>query len=257
MITEPELQSLAKNIQDGEAIGPWSFKSGIFFYKDRIYLWPNSPLTQQIISEFHAGTHEGFHKNWQCLKAVFYWRGATSQVKAFIRGCDVCRRHKSEHTKPAGLLQPLPIPAAVWSDLSMDFITRLPSSQGKSVIYVVVDRFSKFTHFMPLKHPFTATMVAQVFFEDVFKLHGLPTSIVCDKDPTFTSNFWQELFQLQGIKFNFSSSYHPQTDGQTEVVNRTLEMYLCCFTSSTPAAWVKWLPWVEYVYNTSSHSSTR
>jgi hypothetical protein len=154
---------------------------------------------------------------WHRLKSVFYWHGACAQIKEYLRGCDICQRNKSELTLPAGLLQPLPIPTMIWSDISMDFVEGLPNSLGKSVIYVVVHRFSKYAHFIALKHPYSAIMVAQEFFENVFKLHGLPTSIVCDRDPTFTSNLWRELFRLQGTMFNFSSAYHPQMDGQTEI----------------------------------------
>jgi hypothetical protein len=136
----------------------------------------------------------------------------------------------------------------------MDFVDRLPDSQGKSVIFVVVDRLSKYAHFGAVKH--SALTVAQKFFEQIFKLHWIPTFIVCDCDPTFTSNFWRELFCLQGTRFNFSYAYHPQTDGQTEVVNRTLEMHLRCFTGDKPKEWVQWLLRVEYTYNTSWHSST-
>ena len=139
----------------------------------------------------------------------------------------------------------------------MDFVDGLPASKGKTTIYVVVDRLSKYAHFIPISHPYTAISVAHVFFDNVFKLHGMPQSVVSDRDPTFTSLFWKELFQLQEIEFKFSSAYHPQSNGQTEVVNRTLEMYLRCFTSSRPKEWVKWVPWVEYCYNTSTHSSTR
>jgi hypothetical protein len=216
-----------------------------------------SPLTKAIIHEFHSGSHEGFHKTWHRLKSVFYWPGACAQIKTYLKECEVCQRNKAELTLPSGLLQPLPIPTTIWSDISMDFIEGLPMSYGKNVIYVVVDRLSKYAHFLTLKHPYSANTVAQEFFEHIFKLHGMPTSIVCDRDPAFTSTFWKELFHLHGTRFNFSSSYHPQTDGQTEVVNRTLEMYLRCVTGDQPKNWVKWLPWVEYTYNTSWHSSTK
>ena len=136
----------------------------------------------------------------------------------------------------------------------MDFIEGLPASKGKSIVFVMVNRLSKYAHFIPLAHPYTATSVAQVFFEQVFKLHGLPRSIVCDRDATFTSSFWRELFKMQGTNFNLSSSYHPQTDRQTEVVNHTLEMYLRCFCGERPRTWVNWLAWAEYCYNTSKHS---
>jgi hypothetical protein len=139
----------------------------------------------------------------------------------------------------------------------MDFIDGLPKSYGCTTIFVVVNRLSKYGHFTPLKHPYTAPQVAQTFFDVIFHLHGIPTSIVCDRDLVFTGLFWRELFRLHGTKFNFSFAYHPQTDGQTEVVNRTIEMYLRFFTSYSPRQWAKWLPWVEYCYNTSFHSATK
>ena len=108
-----------------------------------------------------------------------------------------------------------------------------------------------------MAHPYIAEMVAQIFFEQVFRLHGMPQSIMCDRDPTFTSYFWTELFKLQGISFNFSSANHPQNDGQTEVLNRTLEMYLRCLTGAKPKDWVRWIVWAEYYYNTSWHSAIK
>lgn len=122
-----------------------------------------------------------------------------------------------------GLLQLLLVPERIWTAVSMDFIDGLPQSQGYTVIMVVVDRLLKYSHFIPLKHPYTALTVAKAFVREILRLHGVPPSIVNDRDRVFLSSFWKSLFQLQGCTFSMSSSYHPQTDGQTEVVNRVLE----------------------------------
>ena len=116
----------------------------------------------------------------------------------------------------------------------MDFIERLPLSKGYSVIMVIVDRFSKYSNFIPMAHPYTTTTVAKAFMENMFKLHNIPHSIVSDRDSIFTSNFWKEIFHLTGSKLLMSSTYHPQTDGQIEVMNKWLEGYLRCFPSDRP-----------------------
>jgi hypothetical protein len=134
----------------------------------------------------------------------------------------------------SGLLSPLPIPAGAWQDLSMDFIDSLPMCEGYSVILVVVDHFTKYAHFIPLKHPYSAQSVALAFFNTVVKLHGLPKTIVSDRDKIFTSAFWKELFKLLNTQLCLSSAYHAQSDGQTEHINHRLEAYLKCYVSSTP-----------------------
>jgi hypothetical protein len=139
----------------------------------------------------------------------------------------------------------------------MDFIDGLPSFQGHDTIMVVVDRLSKYAHFVPLKHPYTALSVAKAFVANIVRLHGMPLSIVSDRDRVFLSNFWRSLFQLHSTALCYSSSYHPQSDGQTEVKNRILEQYLRCYTYDNPKKWLEWLPWAEYSYNTSVHSSTK
>jgi hypothetical protein len=139
----------------------------------------------------------------------------------------------------------------------MDFITGLPKSEGKSVIMVIVDRLTKYTHFCALSHPFKASTVATAFMETVQKLHGSPKIIVSDRDPIFTGHFWTELFSCLGTQLAHSSSYHPQSDGQTEIVNKCLEGYLRCFVSDKQTQWFKWLPLAEWWYNTSFHTATK
>jgi transposase InsO family protein len=213
-------------------------------------------VLQFVHSDPMAG-HSGYDKTLQRARRDFYWKGMRKEIKRFIREYDVCQQNKHDNTRPAGLLQPLLVPNRIWTDITMDFIEGLPLSQGQSVILVVVDRLSKYSHFTALSHPYSAAKVAQLFIHHVFKLHGMPQSIVSDRDPTFTSQFWRELFRLQGTSLKLSTSYHPQTDGQTEVVNKSLENYLRCFTQDIPKDWTHWLPWAEYWYNTSWHSSIR
>ena len=129
-----------------------------------------------------------------------------NQVRAHVRECDVCQRSKYENVHLAGLLHPLPIPDQVWEEITMDFIEGLPKSGGRTTILVVVDRLSKFAHFIPLSHPFTARTVALVYIDHIYKLYGMPQVIVTDRDPLFTSELWREFWQLQGSQLNFSTS---------------------------------------------------
>lgn len=144
-------------------------------------------------------------------------------VQRYMAACEVCQRAKTETSAPTELLQPLPIPCQVWDDISMDFIERLPSSQGKDTVLVVVDRLSKSTHFLALTHPYTAKTVADRFVEGIVKLHGMLRTIVSDRDPIFINNFWNKFFKMSSTQLKMSSAYYPQTDGQMKVVNRCLE----------------------------------
>jgi hypothetical protein len=137
----------------------------------------------------------------------------------------------------------------------MDFIEGLPSPAGYTIVLVIVVRFTKYNHFFLIKHPYSTASIAQVFSDNIVKLHGVPKTIVCDKDIIFTSGFWTELFKLLKTDLKLSNAYHPQTDGQTERVNQCLEMFLRCSVHETPKQWAKWLPLAELWYNTSFHSS--
>lgn len=139
----------------------------------------------------------------------------------------------------------------------MDFVKGLPSSQGKNIILVIVDRFSKYAHFVALSHPYTDPLVVRLFFVHIFKLHGLSESIVCDRDVTLTSTFGKELFRLCGTQLCFTAAYHPQLNGQTEVVNLVVKMYLRCFSGDFPKKWLSWLSCAEFCYNSGFHSSLR
>jgi hypothetical protein len=258
---DPLIQELLQQYHHGELdIEKYNFQHGLLFYKGRIHLGSMGPIQQQILHQFHntplAG-HMGTHKTFSRIKKEFYWPGLREAVRAFIQECDICQRNKSETLHPAGLLQPLPIPDRIWTEISMDFAEGLPSSMGRDVIMVVVDRLSKYAYFVALAHPYTAGTVARLFMDNIFKLHGLPKTIVSDRDPVFTSNFLQEIFRLSGTELLMSSAYHPQIDGQTEIMNKGLEGYLRSFSGDRPRDWAKWLSLAEWAYNTSTHTSTK
>jgi hypothetical protein len=136
----------------------------------------------------------------------------------------------------------------------MDFVEGFPKISGKSVILTVVDRFSKSAHFIPLGHPYSTALVAKAFFDSIVRLDGLPTSIVSDRDSIFTSNMWKDMFRLTGTILCTSSTFHPQMDGQSEVTNRIIVVYLRCLVGDRPRSW---LPWAEYCYNTSYQSALK
>jgi transposase InsO family protein len=139
----------------------------------------------------------------------------------------------------------------------MDFIKALPKVGGKSIILTVLDCLSKYAHLIPLAHPYSVTTVAHKLFSEIVRLHGLPKSIVSDRDVIFASRFYQELFRLSAMKLQMTSAYHPQSDDQSEIVNKIITMYLRCFTGDRPKEWIRWLPWAEFCYNTAYHKSTR
>lgn len=137
----------------------------------------------------------------------------------------------------------------------MDFMEGLPLSGNANAILVVVNKYSKFAQFVPLRHPFTTATVAKLFMDNIYKLHGLPKSIISDRDRIFTSKLWQLLFKLAGIQLRMISPYHPQTDGQTERVNQCMETFLRCFVHACPSHWIHWLSLAEFWYNTNTHSA--
>jgi transposase InsO family protein len=161
---------------------------------------------------------------YQDLKQRFWWTKMKIEIAKYVARCDTCRRVKAVHLKSAGMLQPLPILSWKWDDIGMDFITGLPTtSRGFDSIWVIIDRLTKLAHFLPVKVKHSIVTLAKLYFERILSLHGVPRTIVSDRGPQFVSKFWMELHKLLGTKFIYSSTYHPQTSGQTERVNQILE----------------------------------
>ena len=236
------LQQVQNQLQQGQPVSHYTIQDGLLRKKGRLVIGPDLSLRTQLLQWVHDspfGGHSGRDATLKRLKSLFWWRGMTKAVQAHVRQCLTCQSCKYDTSPNPGLLQPVQISQEVWRDVSMDFIEGLPKSCGKEVIFVVVDRFSKYAHFIGLSHPYTALEVAQAYLDHVFKLHGWPHSIISDRDKVFLSDFWQALLSIQGSLLLMSTAYHPQTDGQTEVVNRCLETYLRCMCSEKTHEWSK------------------
>ncbi|KAI0500465.1 hypothetical protein KFK09_018678 [Dendrobium nobile] len=256
-----ELERIRAAIQKGEGgFKGYHLENSLLLYRGRLVLHRDSAFVPILLREYHdsrIGGHSGVEKTYRRVKAEFFWKGLRGDVEDMVSKCDICQRNKYQACAPSGLLQPLVLPNKIWEEVTMDFIEGLPKSEGYTIIMVVVDRLSKYSHFIPLRHPFSAPTVASTFIREVVRLHGVPTSIVSDRDKVFLSSFWKELFKMQGTFLKRSTAYHPQTDGQSEVVNRSVETYLRCFAGERPKQWVKWLSWAEYWYNTCYHTASQ
>jgi transposase InsO family protein len=174
-----------------------------------------------------------------------------------VSRCTTCNKAKSR-LNPHGLYMPLPVPSVPWEDISMDFILGLPrTKRGRDSIFVVVDHFSKMVHFIPCHKSDNASYVADLFFTEIVRLHGVPNTIVSDRDAKFLSHFWRTLWFKLGIKLLFSTTSHPQMDGQIEVVNRTLSTMLRTILKTNLKLWEECLLHIEFAYNRSVHSTMK
>uniref|UniRef100_A0A453T401 Integrase catalytic domain-containing protein n=1 Tax=Aegilops tauschii subsp. strangulata TaxID=200361 RepID=A0A453T401_AEGTS len=174
---------------------------------------------------------------------------------AIERCCPICQQAKPDRAASPGLLQPLPVPSQPWEMISMDFVDGLPQSSKFNCMLVIVDKRTMFAYFLPLAHPYTTISVAQLYLHQVYKIHGLPATILSDRDPVFTSHSWQQLFKGAGTELRLSMTNHPQTDGQTERVNQCVETFLCCFTQACPRRRSFWIALAQFWYNNAHHSA--
>jgi hypothetical protein len=238
----------------------YEIDDGIIYYKGKILIPKDANLKSILLGEAHdtpISGHLGTTKTYKQLSRLFYWPLMIEDVKKYINSCYLCQLNKPMNQKAAGFLQPLPIPTERWEEISMDLITQLPKSRkGNDCIVVFVDRFSKLMHCTATQTTVTATQLAEIFLREVVRHHGIPKAIISDRDPRFTSIFWRSLWKLMGTKLKMSSAYHPQTDGQTERMNRTLEEILRAFVNREIDDWDLHLVTAEIAINNSVQEST-
>jgi hypothetical protein len=240
----------------------WEELPGSFLkYEGRLYVPEGARLS--VLSACHddplAG-HFGFKRTLELLRREFWWPGARSYVKDYVCSCLSCARAKPTRHARFGELQPLPIPTGIWEDVTMDFITELPPStvgrQTYDSILVVVDRLSKMAHYIPTQGDLRAPELAETFNREIVRLHGPPKSIVSDRGVLFTSAYWSTFAACLGSRRLLSTAFHPQTDGQTERMNQTLEQYLRVFCNYEQDNWARLLSDAEFAYNNSVQEST-
>ena len=229
--------------------------------KDQLYIPSVDTLRSECVDALHSPPHCGHYgiaRTIRKVREVFHWECISKDVAAFIKNCDSCQRVKASTQKPQGLLSPLPVPSRRWKSVSMDLITDLPRTQkGHDTIVVFVDRLSKMVHLAPSTKTITSSGLVQLFEEHVWKLHGIPSDIVSDRDVRVQSEFWQLMCEHFGIEHNKTSSHHPQSDGQTENANGILEDTLRHFVNGTQTNWDALLPVAEFAMNNAFNSTIK
>ncbi|GJZ31050.1 putative reverse transcriptase domain-containing protein, partial [Tanacetum coccineum] len=218
-------------------------------------------LRTVIMHESHKSKysiHPGSDKMYQDMKKLYWWPNMKADIATYVNKCLTCAKVKAEHQRPSGLLVQPKIPEWKWDNITMDFVTKLPkTSQGYDTIWVIVDRLTKSAIFTPMRETDPLDKLARLYLKEVVTRHGIPVSIICDRDPRFASNFWRSLQSALGTNLDMSTAYHPQTDGQSERTIQTLEDMLRACAIDFGKGWVNHLPLVEFSYNNSYHASIK
>jgi hypothetical protein len=242
------------------SLDPLQVKGGFLYHGDRLYIPADAALRTRLLHECHdtpTAGHVGTEKTLELAKRRLYWPGMDDDVRRYVRSCDECQRNKPSQQATAGLMMPLPIPSYPWQQVTMDLITQLPRSRsGHDAIVVFVDKLTKMVHLAPTRTDVTAPQLANIFWATVVRHHGLPSSIVSDRDPRFVGHFWQALWKCLGTQLTMSTAFHPQTDGQTERANRTLEEMLRPYVNFLQTDWDEHLVAAELAINGAKHAST-
>ncbi|GJY74567.1 putative reverse transcriptase domain-containing protein [Tanacetum coccineum] len=234
---------------------------GTLCLNDRIWLPCYGNLRTVIMHESHKSKysiHPGSDKMYQDMNKLYWWPNMKANIATYVSKCLTCARVKAELQRPSSLFVQPEIPQWKWDNITMDFVTKLPkSSQGYDTIWVIVDRLTKSAIFVPMRETDPMEKLARMYLKEVVTRHGIPVSIICDRDPRFALNFWRSLQKALGTNLDMSTAYHPQTDGQSERTIQTLEDMLRACVIDFGNGWVKHLPLVEFSYNNSYHASIK
>ncbi|GJU68855.1 putative reverse transcriptase domain-containing protein [Tanacetum coccineum] len=234
---------------------------GALYYLDRIWVPLKGDVRTLIMDEAHKSkysVHPGADKMYYDLRDRYWWPGMKKDIAEYVSRCLTCLKVKAEHQRPSGLLQQPEIPIWKWEGIAMDFVTKLPrTSSGHDTIWVIVDRLTKSAHFLPMREDYKMERLARLYLNEIVARHGVPISIISDRDSRFTSRFWQSMQEALGTRLDMSMAYHPQTDGQSERTIQTLEDMLRACVLDFRGSWDVHLPLVEFSYNNSYHSSVR
>ncbi|GKB01705.1 putative reverse transcriptase domain-containing protein [Tanacetum coccineum] len=235
--------------------------NGEIYFFDRIWIPSVGGVRKLIMDEAHTSrysVHPGADKMYYDLRDLYWWPGMKRDIAEYVSRCLTCSKIKAEHQKPSGFLQQPEIPEWKWEKITMDFVTKLPkSSSGHDTIWVVVDRLTKSAHFLPIREDYKTEKLAKIYTNEIVARHGVPVSIISDRDGRFTSHLWQAFQEALGTRLDMSTAYHPQTDGQSERTIQTLEDMLRACVMDFGGSWDTHLPLIEFSYNNSYHTSIK
>ncbi|GKA79021.1 putative reverse transcriptase domain-containing protein [Tanacetum coccineum] len=234
---------------------------GTLCLKNRSWIPGFGDLRALIMHESHKSKysiHPGSDKMYQDLKKLYWWPNMKAEIATYVSKCMTCAKVKAEYQKPSGLLVQPKIPEWKWENITMDFVTKLPkASSGQDMIWVIVDRLTKSAHFLPAKENDSMEKLTRQYLKEVVSRHGVPVLIISDRDGRFVSQFWQSLQEAFGTQLDMSTTYHPETDGQSERTIQTLEDMLRACVIDFGKGWDRHLPLIEFSYNNSYHTSIK
>ena len=251
-----ELEAIRSRLERSEMVENWAIINDELRFRGRLCVLNHDRIREEVLGECHRSKffiHPTSNKMYRDMKRQYWWKGMKRDVARYISKCAVCQQVKIEHQRPGGLLQSLPIPEWKWDHITMDFVFGFPrTARGHNAVWAIVDRLTKSAHFLGMKTMDTTETLSQLYIREIVRLHEVPLSIMSDRDSRFVARFWQSLQQEMGTELHFSTTFHPQMDGQSERVIQVMEDML-----NFKGNWSNHLSLVEFMYNNSYQESIR